>query len=172
VAACFLEKSDVGKVLCPTRSSLVPHQLRQSQEGEVHSRSVKLNATPPRFFKVDAIDVRKNIDASWRQSKLVDIALDCQLIGAHAMGLERCAKRSERGANALGVRKFSSHEQIDIASRSGCAVDRQRVCSHDDELGAVLDEQFEDILEVFVHRVRTSRPGIVARSYVASGSPA
>jgi len=118
----------------------------------------------------------EDIDPPWRKPDLKNAVVGREVLLGHLEGFERGAKGGERAIDACGIRRLGAHEHVEILRCPRVTVERDRMSSEHDELGArfvQLDEQVSEVVGQIDQRSRpgTKRMGVSARVYVGSGSP-
>ncbi len=130
------KRRGVDQILGAPGRQLVPNQRRATNATNAHVTEVRLYMVDERVVERDAGDRREQVDASRRQTKLVDVPRGREVARGDAMRGERRAERRERANDTSGIRRVRANEHVEIARGARDSMRRKGMRAHDDELAA------------------------------------
>ena len=159
VAIASGQKLDVEQVLGPATRSFVAEQLVSPEK---RNRSPLDGADCSRWpcvFERDAADPGEEVDPPGRQADLADGVGCDEVLATDVEGRERSAKAHESLPDPLGIRRVGLNPEIEIPGCTGGTMDRNGMCSDDQENRAGLEECIQQVEEVLVQGQLLLGPG-------------
>lgn len=161
VGSLAFEPLDVGEVLRPAGSPLVPDEVlpgenRDRLPGEASGHPVSVGV-----FKRDTVDVGQDVDSNRRHFDLEDDARCAEILDGQAV--QRRAEGLEGMDHPRRILRLRSNPYVQVLRGANVAVRGQRVSTDDQELDVTGVEFLNEISEVLVHR---SRPSSIGRRAV------
>jgi hypothetical protein len=145
------EQLEIGQVLLPAAGAFVLDERRAIENRHANAFDLAFDARTPRFVEGQPGDGGHHIDAERRKPELRDDVRALEIRAREAKRIERRAECRKRFIDTLGVRRVTSHPNVQVDGGAGYSVRAKRVCANDEEASLSPDELLQDVVKLLDH---------------------